>query len=202
MSSPQYHALLQSELEQARQTVNEYVNQHHEQMESPHPHSDHDRAETGSSSRLRQHSSTFSNTSNPNSESSYGSYSFHMSPGYEDVKLIVGNIVSQDLGIEIRLQSIKKYSTFSSADLISIDLWPTTKEVLTVALGDSNEEIALVCLRLLARIYRSSPPNVYLLILLLDDWRSLSLSVPASDRLVFTGYPTCQAPRFHCRSQC
>jgi hypothetical protein len=83
-----------------------------------------------------------------------------MSPGYEDVKSIVKSIVSSDLDIGIRLLSIKKYSAFSSADLISIDLWDTTKEMLAVALGDPNEEIALVCLRLLARIFRSSPPNV------------------------------------------
>jgi hypothetical protein len=171
MSSPQYHALLQAELNLAKQTVSEYINQHHDQLESPYPVADHDRAETGSSTRLRQHSSTFSNTSNPNSESSYGSFSFHMSPGYEDVKSIVGNITSPDLDTEIRLLSIKKYSAFSSADLISIDLWPTTKGMLAIALGDPNEEIALVCLQLLARIFRSSPPNVFIHVTyFIADW--------------------------------
>lgn len=156
MSSSQYHSLLQGEINQAKQTVAESISQHPtESFETINLHQ-----EIGAASRLRQHSASFSNTSNANSESSYGSFSLHIPPGYEDVKSVASSFTSGIGDMETRLAAIGKFSALSTSDLTSPDLWNTTNKVLYAALKNEENEICLISLRLIARIFRSAPPSV------------------------------------------
>lgn len=163
MSSNAYSLLLHAELNDVKQIVVDYIEQKQQNVLLPEQIIKKESSISGSSASggLVFGNSSFSNTSNPNSESSYGSFSLKMSPGFEDLKALINSIVGKNVNIDVRLTAIKKYSAFGAGDLLCNELWSQTKMMLSVVLLDPDSRISLFGLRILARVFRAAPPNVF-----------------------------------------
>ncbi|KAH6587127.1 hypothetical protein BASA50_001406 [Batrachochytrium salamandrivorans] len=113
----------------------------------------------------RQDSSLSAHSSVTCESSSLGSISSGVFPSVDEFKHM-SSYLHPSHSFEIRFAAVQRLSSFSIGDMISDEFWLDSRHSLELGLRDTDTRISLICIRIIARAFKTAPlymiPEVYL----------------------------------------
>ncbi|KAH6577024.1 hypothetical protein BASA60_004260 [Batrachochytrium salamandrivorans] len=104
----------------------------------------------------RQDSSLSAHSSVTCESSSLGSISSGVFPSVDEFKHM-SSYLHPSHSFEIRFAAVQRLSSFSIGDMISDEFWLDSRHSLELGLRDTDTRISLICIRIIARAFKTAP---------------------------------------------